>query len=230
MKSKFFFSLKFIFLIFMIIFCFTIVNTKEEKQGFSNRIRLNQNIDIEVSIKNTENKENKPEISYFETNDNLNQYQKNNLGIENKGHQNITQDEIISNIAFGEQYANLIIDKIGVNAPIFYGANDNIILKGIGHEEESYFPNQNGSIILCGHNYMNNFNRFDELIAGDIIKIETEYGIFSYQLYDAQIVFETERDKAPIQNEEEILMIYTCYPLKNNRYTQNRYILFAKKV
>lgn len=230
MKSKNIISLKFIFLIFMIIFCFITINTKEEKKGVSNLIKLNQNIDIEVSIKNIEIKEKEQEISYFETNDNLNQQQENNLEIENKKHQNITQDEIISNITFGEQYANLIIEKIGVNAPIFYGANDNIILKGIGHEEESYFPNQNGSIILCGHNYMNNFNRFDELVVGDIIKIETRYGTFSYQLYDAQIVFETERDKAPIQNEEEILMIYTCYPLRNNGYTQYRYILFAKKV
>ena len=230
MKSKNIISLKIIFLIFMIIFCFITINTKEEKQGVSNLIKLNKNIDIEVSIKNTEIKEKEQEISYFETNDNLNQQQENNLEIENKKHQNITQDEIISNITFGEQYANLIIEKIGVNAPIFYGANDNIILKGIGHEEESYFPNQNGSIILCGHNYMNNFNRFDELVVGDIIKIETRYGTFSYQLNDAQIVFETERDKAPIQNEEEILMIYTCYPLKNNGYTQYRYILFARKV
>lgn len=230
MKSKIIISLKFIFLIFMIIFCFITINTKEKKQVVPNLIKLNQNIDIEVSIKNTEIKEKELEISSLKTNDNLNQQQENNLEIENKKQENITQDEIISNITFGEQYANLIIDKIGVNAPIFYGANDNIILKGIGHEEESYFPNQNGSIILCGHNYMNNFNRFDELVVGDIIKIETKYGIFSYQLYDAQIVFETERNKAPIQNEEEILMIYTCYPLRNNGYTQYRYILFAKKV
>lgn len=230
MKRKIIISLKFIFLIFMIIFCFITINTKEEKQGVSNLIKLNQNIDIEVSIKNIEIKENEQEVSCFEINNNLNQQQENNLEIENKEQQNITQDEIISNITFGEQYANLIIDKIGVNAPIFLCANDNIILRGVGHEEESYFPNQNGSIILCGHNYMNNFNRFDELVVGDIIKIETKYGTFSYQLYDAQIVFETEREKAPIQNEEEILMIYTCYPLKNNEYTQYRYILFAKKI
>lgn len=76
---------------------------------------------------------------------------------------------------------------------------------------------------------MNNFNRFDELALGDIIKIETQYGTFSYQLYDAKVVFETEREKAPIQNEEEILMIYTCYPLKDNKFTQYRYLLNAKK-
>ena len=83
---------------------------------------------------------------------------------------------------------------------------------------------------MCGHNYMNNFRRLEELKNGDIIQIETSYGNFSYRLYDSQIVFETEREKAPIQNDKEILMIYTCYPLNNTEYTQYRYIIYAERI
>lgn len=202
MKKKIIFNLKIIIIVSVIIFCLIIVNMVDNEGKISKAIKIEQNMNIEILIKKDDIEKNNREIK---------------------------QKEVISNILFEEQYAKLIIDKIGVNAPIFYGANDNIILNGVGHEEESYFPNQKGTIILCGHNYMNNFARFDELILGDIIKIQTDYGTFLYKFYDAKIVYETERDKVPIQTEEEILIIYTCYPLKSNGFTQYRYVVFAKK-
>lgn len=45
--------------------------------------------------------------------------------------------------AYGEQYATLIISKIGVNAPIIFGADDETILRGVGHDSGSYFPGEN---------------------------------------------------------------------------------------
>ena len=61
--------------------------------------------------------------------------------------------------SFGEKYATLKIDKIGINTPIYFGLNDEMLLKGVCHDSGSYFPGENGSIIMCGHNYMNNFKR-----------------------------------------------------------------------
>ena len=61
--------------------------------------------------------------------------------------------------AFGERYGTLFIDKIGVNAPIIFGANTETILNGVGHDSGSYFPGESGSIIMCEHNYLNHFNR-----------------------------------------------------------------------
>ena len=234
MKIKFILSLEIIFIILITVFCF-IKSTENKKEIILISRKLEQILNIEIAIDTKKDVNSIQEIykekSYnkIEKKEQIIEQEKTIDNNQNKGQEEISQEEIISSITFGEQYARLIIDKIGVNALIFYGANDNIILYGVGHEEESYFPNQNGSIILCGHNYMNNFNRFDELALGDIIKIETQYGTFSYQLYDAKVVFETEREKAPIQNEEEILMIYTCYPLKDNKFTQYRYLLSAKK-
>ena len=65
-----------------------------------------------------------------------------------------------------------------------------------------------GSIIMCEHNYMNNFARLGELVNGDILEIKTSYGDFYYRLYDEQIVLETETYKLPIQKNEEKDMIY----------------------
>ena len=64
---------------------------------------------------------------------------------------------------FAEQYAKMKIKKIGVDAPIYFGVTDEIILKGIGHDSGSYFAGENGTIIMCEHDYMNNFKRLGEL-------------------------------------------------------------------
>lgn len=131
---------------------------------------------------------------------------------------------------FAEQYATLKIKKIGIDAPIYFGVTDEIILKGVGHDSGSYFAGENGTIIMCEHDYMNNFKRIGELKNGDIIEIKTDYGDFYYELYDEQIVLETETDKLPIQKEKEILMLYTCYPIKDTEKTPYRYVIYAKKI
>ena len=131
---------------------------------------------------------------------------------------------------FAEQYATLKIKKIGVNAPIYFGATDEIIQKGVGHDSGSYFAGENGTIIMCEHDYLNNFKRLGELKNGDIIEIKTDYGDFYYEVYDEQVVLETETDKSPIQKCEEILMLYTCYPVKDMEKTPYRYVVYAKKM
>ena len=131
---------------------------------------------------------------------------------------------------FAEQYATLKIKKIGINAPIYFGATDEIIQKGVGHDSGSYFAGENGTIIMCEHDYLNNFKRLGELKNGDIIEIKTDYGDFYYEVYDEQVVLETETDKLPIQKSEEILMLYTCYPVKDMEKTPYRYVVYAKKV
>ena len=131
---------------------------------------------------------------------------------------------------FGEQYATIIINKIGVNAPVIYGANDETILKGVGHDSGSYFPGENGSVIMCEHDYMNNFGKLGELSNGDIIEVKTNYGDYYYQVYDEQVVLETETGKLPIQDSEEILMLYTCFNPDNVEHTPYRYVVYSKKI
>ena len=43
-----------------------------------------------------------------------------------------------------------------------------------------------------------------------------------------QIIKETETEKLPIQNDKEILMVFTCYPFINIGYTTQRYVVYAE--
>ncbi len=129
---------------------------------------------------------------------------------------------------YGTKYADIAIEKIGVNLPVYFGDKLEILKNGVGHDSGSYFPGEGGSILYMGHNFDGIFRRLGELEIGDNIKVKTSYGEFTYEVYDMKIVKENEKDVVPIQREEEILMIYTCYPFNNIGYTTQRYIVYSK--
>lgn len=131
---------------------------------------------------------------------------------------------------YGTQYATIEIPKIDVDLPVYFGDTLEILKKGVGHSSGSYFPGEGGSIIYMGHNSKKMFRRFSELQLNDTITVKANYGEFKYQIYDMQIVEETDTEKLPIQTDEEILMIYTCYPFNNIGYATQRYVVYAKLV
>ncbi|MBQ3414388.1 MAG: class D sortase [Clostridia bacterium] len=142
----------------------------------------------------------------------------------------VQKNKLIEYPEYGTKYATVEIDSIGVNLPLYYGDSLDILKKGIGQSTASWFPGEGGSIICMGHNYQTMLRNFGKLQNGDIIKVTTDYGEFNYKIYDMQIVKETEKDKLPLQKDEEIFMIYTCYPFNNVGYTTKRYVVFAKPI
>ena len=135
---------------------------------------------------------------------------------------------VVNQPSYGNNYATLKIPSISVELPIYYGKSTSFLKSGIGHDEDSYLPGECGSIILMGHNFSKFLGRLPDAKTGDEIQIVTNYGEFQYYIYDAQIVKETETYKLPIQKEEEILMIYTCWPINNVVYATKRYVVYAK--
>ena len=140
----------------------------------------------------------------------------------------VQKNKLMEYPEYGTRYANIEIDSIGVNLPLYYGDSLEILKKGIGQSTASWFPGEGGSIICMGHNYQTMLRNFGSLNNGDIIKVTTNYGVFNYKIYDMQIVGETEKEKLPLQKDEEIFMIYTCYPFNNIGYTTRRYVVYAK--
>lgn len=129
---------------------------------------------------------------------------------------------------YGENYANLNIPSIDLELPIYYGKTLDLLKNGVGHDNDSYFPGEGGSIILMGHNYNRLLGKLPNVKIGDLVQIKTNYGEFNYTIYHTQVVEETETNKVPIQENEEILMIYTCWPINNIGYATERYVVYAK--
>lgn len=128
----------------------------------------------------------------------------------------------------GTKYGTIKIECIDLELPVYFGQSYSVLKSGIGHDSSSYFPGEGGSVIYMGHNFKKFLARLPELKDGDVIEVETSYGTFEYEVYDSQIVIETEVDKVPIQDKEELLMIYTCYPINNIGHAYQRYVVYAK--
>lgn len=129
---------------------------------------------------------------------------------------------------YGNQYARIKIPSIDIDLPLYYGEGLDLLKKGIGQDSNSYFPGEGGTILCMGHNFKSFLARLPETRIGDKILIETSYGTFEYTMYESKIVHETDLGAAPIQKEEERLIIYTCYPINNIGHAYQRYLVYAK--
>lgn len=144
----------------------------------------------------------------------------------------INTKRIISYPSYGDKYADLIIDSINLDLPIYHGDNLNILSKGVGHYAGSYFPGEGGTVVLAAHNTAGFFKRFEELKINDIVKIKSNYGVFIYNITDIKILNEKEMNASIIEDDRESLIMYTCYPINENvigRRTK-RYVVYAEYI
>ena len=142
----------------------------------------------------------------------------------------LTNNKLETYPSYGAQYARMKIDSIDVNLPLYFGDTLTILKKGIGHSSGSYFPGEGGSILCSGHSYRGYIRSLPQAKIGDIIEIDADYGNFKYRIYETRIIKETDVDAVPIQHEEEIFMLYTCYPVDQIGHPTKRFVVYAKPV
>lgn len=136
-------------------------------------------------------------------------------------------DVLLNYPTYGSRYATLKIPSIGVELPVYYGANYNILKSGIAHDESSFFPGEGGSVIMAGHNFKTFLAKLPDAKIGDEIVLDTTYGTFEYKIDETKIVHETATNEVPVQKEEEKLMLYTCWPIGNIGHASERYVVYA---
>ena len=131
---------------------------------------------------------------------------------------------------WGSVFATLEIPSINLNIPVYQGDSLDILKYGVGHFSGSYFSGEGGSIVLAAHNSRQFFYRLPELKKDATIIIKTNYGTFTYKLYDTKIIKGTDMSSLPIQNDKEILMMYTCYPVNTIGHKTKRYVIYAELI
>ena len=157
------------------------------------------------------------------------------LGKEDDGNDakyNIETNKLIKYPHYGKKFATLKIPSIKLSLPVYHGDNLKILRKGAGHYAGSYFPGEGWGIILAAHNTQGFFNKLDKVKKGDIVTIEANYATFDYEIYDYKVVKETNLKAFEIQQNEERLIMYTCYPINSSvvgRKTK-RFVVYAKRV
>ncbi|MBU2660250.1 class D sortase [Bacillus cabrialesii] len=129
----------------------------------------------------------------------------------------------------GEAVGVLEIPKIDAELPIVEGTDADDLEKGVGHYKESYYPNENGQIVLSGHRDTV-FRRTGELKKGDQLKITLPYGSFQYKIEKMKIVDKNDTSIITLQHREEELILTTCYPFSYIGNAPKRYIIYGKRI
>ena len=132
--------------------------------------------------------------------------------------------------SWGAQFGQLVIPSISVDIPIYHGDDTPQLATGAGHSPGTKFPGEGGTVLLAAHNSHGLFYTLPQIKIGDKVSVKTIYGDFNYEVYKTDIVDFRDKDAVEIQNDEEILAMYTCYPVDNVWYVNDRFIVYAKLV
>ncbi len=151
---------------------------------------------------------------------------------EKKTTYDLASKSLINRPLYGKKFATLKIPEINMSLSVYHGDTLDIMRYGVGHYGGSYFPGETGTIILAAHNDVGFFHEIDRLVEGSKITIEADYGTFEYEVDSYKVVKETDLDAFTIQEDEEKLIMYTCYPIRHGvvgRRTE-RYVVYAHRV
>ncbi|AIM15819.1 class D sortase [Neobacillus sedimentimangrovi] len=127
----------------------------------------------------------------------------------------------------GDTIGLLVIPRIQAELAIIEGTDPDELEKGVGHFKGSFFPGENGQIVLSGHRDTV-FRRLGELKVGDLLNMQMSNGTFQYEITNMKIVDEDDRSIITLQNEKEELILTTCYPFHYIGNAPQRYIIYAK--
>ena len=132
---------------------------------------------------------------------------------------------------YGEIWAKIEIPSADIESNVYHGDNLELLKYGVGHHSGSYFPGEGGTIIIPGHNSSRDFQRLPLAKVGDKIKIKAVYGTYTYKIDSFEILEAKDfNNKLSINNDKEILIVYTCYPVDTPGYKSKRYIVYASLV
>ena len=134
-------------------------------------------------------------------------------------------DQTMYRPLIGEQFATLSIDSVSLEVPILQGEGNTELRKGAGHYVLSLLPGEGGNIVLSGHRETA-FYGLKDVVLGDQVTVETDYGTYIYQISDIYIT--TPDDVTPTEpTDKERLTMYTCYLFIKYGPTPERYVVVA---
>ena len=139
------------------------------------------------------------------------------------------EPEVIKYPVLGEMYAKLKDPSCNIDLSVYYGDNEKILEAGVGHFSGSHFPGQGKGILYTTHNTPDKLYNLKDIKVGDSVKVLTNFGEFSYKVTKTEVIKDTDKSKAYIESNKELLMIYTCYPFDSQGYTDERFMVYCER-
>lgn len=138
--------------------------------------------------------------------------------------------QVVEEPNIGDQYGQLVCERIGIQSPVYFGDNPDVLLMGIGTYPVSWIPGCGHTTLMSGHNDMS-LRTLGDVAVGDIFTLTTDYGTFEYRVSDFKIVDENDIDACRLDSETEQVVIYTCYPFyKISGRRTERFFVYLEKI
>lgn len=122
----------------------------------------------------------------------------------------------------------LTVPKIGLDAIVVEGTDDNALKLGPGHMENTAMPGADGNSVISGHRDTF-FRHIHELEKGDDVLVERGGRVYKYEVTGKKILDPDDTWVTNPTNEAELTLI-TCYPTYYIGPAPHRLVVFTKLV
>ena len=137
--------------------------------------------------------------------------------------------------AFGfeeEMIGYVSIARMDVKLPIFLGASEANLARGVAHLTQTSLPvgGVNTNAVIAGHRGMRSaamFRDIERLVPGDEILIVNFYETLRYRVVETRVILPTQVGEVLIQSGRDLLTLITCHPY---RFNHQRYLVIAEWV
>ena len=120
------------------------------------------------------------------------------------------------------------IERLHFSAMIVDGATHAKLRRGVAHLPDTAYPGEHGNVALAGHRDTY-FRPLKDLDIGDVIRITTPDGTFSYEVDSLMIVPPSRGDFVRPSRVPELTLV-TCYPFYWIGPAPKRFIVRARPV
>ncbi|MFC0582220.1 class C sortase [Micrococcoides hystricis] len=112
----------------------------------------------------------------------------------------------------------LQVPAVDIDLPIYHGASDDTLAKGVGHVEGSHLPigGDNTNAVLTAYRGLPSatmFNRLDELTEGDQILVGTYGAVMNYKITDVSSVSAAQSAELVADQKADHITLVTSSPL-----------------
>ena len=128
----------------------------------------------------------------------------------------------------GDGYARLICERLNMNERVGYGDRSDELDIGVGQYIGSSIFGFGKPILIAGH-HETSFYPFQYIEIGDVFKVVTSYGEYTYTVYDTKVADANDKSATLLDAGREVLVMYTCYPFTPLTSYSQRLFVYANK-
>jgi len=125
----------------------------------------------------------------------------------------------------GDVIGSIYIPRLNETMPIIEGTGAKELKMGVGHYVGSVLPGVSDNSVLAGHRE-SVFKNLGQLKIGDLITINSDWGVFVYEVHKIRIV-KADNKTVIVPTKDAILTLSTCYPFRAVGSAPKRYIVQA---